>query len=97
MLTHINLDGETRLAGIIGDPIAQVKSPGALTASLNQRHKNWIVVPLHISPEDVSSFLHGIGLLKNFDGFVATIPHNRHLGSARRPRRRARSRRRRAD
>jgi shikimate dehydrogenase len=50
-------DGSTRLIPIVGDPIAQVKSPGGITASLHARGMNAYVMPAHVSPADVAACL----------------------------------------
>lgn len=71
----IKLNGETRVFYIVGDPIAQVKSPSLLTKSLNARGKNAIVIPAHIAANDLFSFVKSVKLMKNLDGVVFTIPH----------------------
>jgi shikimate dehydrogenase len=39
------LDGATRIVAIIGDPIAQVKSPAGVTQALIDRDRNAVVIP----------------------------------------------------
>jgi shikimate dehydrogenase len=69
------LNGETRVLAIIGDPIAQVKSPAGVTQLLNERGRNCVLVPIHVLPADVDEFIRGASLARNFDGIIATIPH----------------------
>ena len=45
------LTGATRLYIIIGDPIAQVKSPGGMTAGFAARGHEGIMVPVQVKPE----------------------------------------------
>ena len=45
----ITLTGATRLNVIVGDPIAQVKSPGGMTAAFVARGHDGIVVPVQSS------------------------------------------------
>jgi len=71
----IRLDGETRLHIIIGDPIAQVKSPAFLTAILARRGVNALVVPAHVTPGDLPAFMKSVRLICNLDGIVVTVPH----------------------
>ena len=71
----IMLDGETKLFPIIGDPIAQVKSPALLTGIMNARGINGLVVPIHVAPEDVATFFSGILTAQNVGGLIATVPH----------------------
>ena len=71
----LKLDGETRLFIIIGDPIAQVKSPAFLSAILARRGANALVVPAHVSTKDLPAFMRSVRLMKNLDGIVVTVPH----------------------
>lgn len=80
------LDGETRVIAIIGDPVAQVKSPRAMTQALNAVGRNCVVVPIHVTPVDVDQFIDGVSLAENLDGIIATVPHKfcayQHCSSA---------------
>ena len=69
------LSGKTRVFVIIGDPVAQVKSPFAVTRALNALGRNCVVVPMHVTPPDFDAFMHGASLAKNLDGLIATAPH----------------------
>ncbi|WP_027523728.1 shikimate dehydrogenase [Bradyrhizobium sp. Ec3.3] len=69
------LSGATRLYVIVGDPIAQVRSPAGLTAAFAARGHDGILVPVQVAPADLSGFLAVATRLKNLDGIVATIPH----------------------
>ena len=71
----VTLTGETRLYYIVGDPIAQVKSPPALTAILVARGANALVVPAHVTPEDLDLFMKAARATQNVDGIVVTVPH----------------------
>ena len=80
------LNGATRVIAIIGDPIAQVKSPAGVTQALIERGCNAVVVPIHIATADLPGFIAGASLAKNFDGIIVTVPHKfdayRHCASA---------------
>lgn len=69
------LSGATRVIAIVGDPIAQVKSPAGVTQTLVARGCNAVVVPMHVTPESFSAFMQGMRLAQNVDGIIATIPH----------------------
>ena len=71
----VTLTGETRLYYIVGDPVAQVKSPPALTAILVARGANALVVPAHVTPEDLDLFMKAARATQNVDGIVVTVPH----------------------
>ncbi|WP_332680637.1 shikimate dehydrogenase family protein, partial [Bosea sp. (in: a-proteobacteria)] len=70
-----NLDGATRLHLIIGDPIAQVKSPAGLTGKFVAAGRNDIVVPIRVTSADLPAFLAGVSLARNVDSIIITIPH----------------------
>lgn len=69
------LNGETQVFFIIGDPIAQVKSPGLLTARFSERGVNAVCVPGHVERNGMSAFMAGLNALKNAPGLVITVPH----------------------
>ncbi|WP_341645494.1 shikimate dehydrogenase family protein [Thauera sp. SDU_THAU2] len=69
------LSGETRVLAIMGDPIAQVKSPAGVTATLNEKGINAVLVPIHVAPADLAALVQGMSLAKNFDGISMTVPH----------------------
>lgn len=69
------LSGETRIFVIIGHPIAQVKSPAGVTRGFAERGINAALIPIHVLPEDVDSFIAALGPVQNVDGIVVTIPH----------------------
>lgn len=69
------LSGKTRVYFIIGDPIAQVKSPAGMTAGFGERGMDAVVVPIHVSSGDLPAFLESARNLKNVDGVIATVPH----------------------
>jgi shikimate dehydrogenase len=73
MLEHLN--GASRIHYIVGDPIAQVKSPAGVTQALASRGLNAVVVPAHVAPVHLSAWLAGVSLAQNVDGIIVTVPH----------------------
>jgi shikimate dehydrogenase len=71
----IRIDGSTRIIGITGDPIAQVKAPTTLNPMLAERGLNAVLVPFHVSPADLDTFMAGLKAIKNLDALVVTVPH----------------------
>lgn len=67
--------GATRLYVIIGDPIAQVRSPAGVSAAFAARGHDGILMPVQVAPADVPDFLSVATRLRNLDGIVVTIPH----------------------
>ena len=69
------LNGASRLHFIVGDPIAQVKSPAGVTRAFQDRGHNALCVPAHVAPADLASWLAGLSLARNVDGIIVTVPH----------------------
>jgi shikimate dehydrogenase len=74
----LNLDGysgATRVIFIVGDPIAQVKSPSGMTEALRECRADVIVVPAQVKPADIETFFALAQRLPNVDGLIVTVPH----------------------
>ncbi|GHE22198.1 shikimate dehydrogenase family protein [Halomonas urumqiensis] len=69
------LDGATRLYLVLGDPIAQVKSPLGVTQSMQKEGRNALLAPLHIASDALDAFISGASLARNLDGLIVTVPH----------------------
>lgn len=67
--------GATRVLYIVGDPIAQVKSPSGVTRSLRALGADAIVVPAHVAPADLPDFVATCQRMRNCDGLIVTVPH----------------------
>ncbi len=68
-------NGATRLYVIVGDPIAQVKSPAGMTRGFVSRGHDAIMVPIHVAPQHLPQVLAGVCFAQNLDGIIVTIPH----------------------
>ena len=69
------LSGATRVHFIVGDPIAQVKSPAGVTRAFQELGHNACVMPAHVAPKDLAAWLDGVSLAHNVDGIIVTVPH----------------------
>lgn len=69
------VNGRTRLFGIVGHPIEQVKSPEIFGAEFERRAVNALMLPFHVLPEHFDRTLEGLMRLANLDGLVFTIPY----------------------
>lgn len=69
------LNGATRLHFIVGDPIAQVKSPSGVTEAFQARGRNALVAPAHVEPAELAAWMDGISRARNVDGIIVTVPH----------------------
>ena len=70
-----SLSGATRLHFIVGDPIAQVKSPAGVTQAFNDAGHNAICIPAHVTPAHLAGWHAGVSLAGNVDGIIVTVPH----------------------
>ena len=73
-MTH-PLNGASRVHFIVGDPIAQVKSPAGVTRALADHGRDAVCVPAHVSPAHLADWVRGASLAQNVDGIIVTVPH----------------------
>lgn len=72
-----NISSNTRLYGVIGDPIAHSLSPLFQNYFINKRKIDAVYLPLKITTDSLSA---SIRLLRdNFSGFNVTIPHKESI------------------
>jgi shikimate dehydrogenase len=74
-MISLNLTGATRLNIIVGDPIAQVKSPGGVTKAFTDRGHDAVLVPVQIDGAHLKGFLTAVTAVRNLDGIIVTVPH----------------------
>ena len=70
-----NFSGATRVHIIVGDPIAQVKSPFGVTQAFEQIGKDAVCIPAQVPTKDLKQWFEGISLARNVDGIIVTVPH----------------------
>lgn len=73
--TPLQLDGASRIHFIVGDPIAQVKSPAGVSQTFQDTGLNAMCIPAHVAPADLAAWVAGVSLSKNVDGIIVTVPH----------------------
>src|SRR5690606_28684836 len=69
------INGATRLYGIVGHPIAQVRSPEVMTNWLRNAGRNAVLLPMHVLPDLFDTTLSGLMQLANLDGLMFTVPY----------------------
>ncbi|APW40345.1 hypothetical protein RD110_26680 [Rhodoferax koreense] len=69
------VSGRTRLFGIVGDPIEQVRSPEMATFELQRRGLDALLLPLHVRQADFDRAMPEILKIHNLDGLIFTIPY----------------------
>ncbi|MER8474179.1 shikimate dehydrogenase [Mesorhizobium sp. M1328] len=75
MVNCCQIKGTTRLFGIIGDPIAQAKTPATINAIFSSRGADIVCVPLHVPVQELDTIWAGLKGMSNLVGFGITIPH----------------------
>ncbi len=71
----MQIDGNTRLVGIVADPIAHVRTPQLFNAAMARQELNAVCVPLHVGAPQLPALLAGLAGCQNLAGLVVTIPH----------------------
>ncbi len=69
------VSGKTLIVPLIGHPVAQVKTPGAMNRWLAEHGVDAVVVPMDIRPERVDSFFDLLRATENCVGCSITMPH----------------------
>lgn len=72
---RIPLSGSTTLYYIVGDPIAQVRSPQGVTESMQSRGHNAVCIPAHVKSADLAAFMQSSKNIQNAQGVIVTVPH----------------------
>jgi shikimate dehydrogenase len=73
------ISGTTRLIGIVGDPIRQVKSPQSFNPKLAEAGHDAVLVPVHVRAADFDGTIDAIMRVANLDGLVLTMPFKERI------------------
>ncbi|MBD2746742.1 shikimate dehydrogenase [Microvirga sp. BT688] len=73
MTTEIS--GATKIFGIIADPIQHVQTPQVFNDVLRARGVDGVLVPFHISKDDLAACIDGLRHMRNLGGLIVTVPH----------------------
>jgi shikimate dehydrogenase len=74
-MSGTHLSGTTRLYGVLGDPVTQVRAPGMLNPLLAAAGADAVVVPVHATARDLAVVVAGLTAIGNLDGLLVTVPH----------------------
>ncbi|MFJ9847122.1 shikimate dehydrogenase family protein [Kitasatospora sp. NPDC101155] len=69
------ISGSTRLYAVLGDPVAQVQSPGLLNPLFADQGVDAVLVPVEARPDDLERVVRGLQRIANLDGLFVTVPH----------------------
>jgi len=75
----ITIDGCSRIMGLIGDPIGQVRTPEIINPIFTTRQAGIICIPIHIKADNLALSIAGLKTMSNFVGFGVTIPHKQAI------------------
>jgi len=77
-MTKIN--GQTRIVGVIGDPVQHSRSPQMHNAAILERKLDYVYVPFHVRSGELQEAIEGFKAL-NVLGVNVTIPHKQTVMS----------------
>lgn len=69
------ITGNTRIYGILADPIAHVRAPEAFNRICAERGVDAVFLPFHVSEERLAPAIEGLRSMENLSGFTLTLPH----------------------
>jgi shikimate dehydrogenase len=74
MTDGAKITGATRVYAIIGDPVAQVRSPEVFTQRFAQQAVDAVMIPLHVPGHRFEMIVPALLALGNLDGVLVTVP-----------------------
>ena len=77
-MTKIN--GQTRIVGVIGDPVQHSRSPQMHNAAILERKLDYVYIPFHVRSGELQEAIEGFKAL-NVLGVNVTIPHKQTVMS----------------
>ena len=75
------ITGATRLYAIVGDPIAQVRSPETFTERFAAIGVDAVLVPAHVPAERFDTIIPALLALGNLDGVLVTVPFKARMAA----------------
>ena len=74
MTNPVKITGATRLYAIVGDPIAQVRSPEVFTERFAATAISAVLIPVHVPADRFDAIIPALMGLGNLDGLLVTVP-----------------------
>ena len=75
----MNIDGQTRVFFILGDPVEQVRAPELFNPLFRQHGVNAVLVPARVAAADLQPFVQQVMKAGNVEGLWLTIPHKTNV------------------
>lgn len=69
------ITGNTKIFGILADPIHHVKTPQGINRLFDASGFDGVMVPIHLGPDRLAQLVQGLRGVKNLGGFIVTVPH----------------------
>lgn len=69
------ITGKSRVFGVIADPISHVRAPELFNAVFEAKSLDAVLVPVHVSADELARLWDGFRTWQNFGGFCVTVPH----------------------
>src|SRR3546814_13830023 len=67
------ITGETKLFGILADPIHHVKTPQRMNEYFARAGYDGVLVPFHARPDNLATVLEGLRRMENLVGIIVTV------------------------
>lgn len=77
-LNTAEISGSTKIVAMLGDPIAQVRTPQAINPLFQAAGANIVCMPLRVSAENLRVVWDGLRAISNVIGFTVTLPHKQN-------------------
>jgi len=70
----VAISGTTRIIGLIGTPIVQVKMPSVFNAYAAENGIDAVLIPMDVAPDGVADLMRTVRRWNNLFGIVVTVP-----------------------
>lgn len=74
----MDINGKTKLIGLLGWPISHTFSPAMHNAAAEALNLNWVYLPMPVREQDLAKALTGLAAL-GFRGVNVTVPHKQNV------------------
>jgi len=81
MMQTRKITGATRLYAIVGDPIAQVRSPEVFTSRFAESGIDAVMIPVHVPADRFDEVAPALLALGNLDGVLVTVPFKARMAA----------------
>ncbi len=75
------ISGSTRIVGMLADPISHVRAPQALNRLFASQSVDAVVVPVHVTLQDLQKVVAGLRHILSLNGFIVTVPHKQAMAT----------------